>query len=113
MKDGGARQQQNFEHKSTDCCLLSQDIEYDAVRNTAYWGARPVRVAARAVEVAVGFGQWLARNRLSRRSTLEELSPIQAERLRLLLTRLGPAYVKIGQVLLLLTLSSYYRPACL
>ena len=65
---------------------------YSAERNGAYWDRRPVVTTARLLEIGSVFGLWFVRSFLARD---EEAA---ASRLRDVLTSLGPAFVKIGQV---------------
>ncbi|KAK9810801.1 hypothetical protein WJX73_008900 [Symbiochloris irregularis] len=83
-------------------CMAQIDIGYEeksytAKANAEYWSRRPVEVIQRAAQVATGFGIWFADTRLRKGQNLESISGLQAERLRQLLTTLGPAFVKIGQ----------------
>mmetsp|Transcript_17319 Transcript_17319/g.30923 ORF Transcript_17319/g.30923 Transcript_17319/m.30923 type:complete len:842 (-) Transcript_17319:136-2661(-) len=79
--------------------------EYDPEANAAYWSTRPATVANRLVEIGRVFGKWWVSTWLeSRRDMItvadDELPPINkqsAAQLREVLTRLGPAFVKIGQ----------------
>ncbi|KAL3153782.1 hypothetical protein ABBQ32_013367 [Trebouxia sp. C0010 RCD-2024] len=74
------------------------DQEYNHVSNSAYWATRPVLVTRRTLEIGFALSQWFVQTKLSRKGDdLTTLTNQQAERLRLMLTRLGPAFVKIGQ----------------
>ncbi len=74
-------------------------LEYDPARNHEYWERRPVAVVQRGVQIASAFGIWYLRGQLQRAPPPgRSLPSLQAERLRHILTHLGPAFVKIGQV---------------
>jgi aarF domain-containing kinase len=66
---------------------------YSPEANAAYWATRPVAVAARSAAVAARLGGWAARGRLPGAGGPEA----RAAELLAILTRLGPAFVKIGQ----------------
>lgn len=66
--------------------------DYTPEANAAYWSTRPVTVMKRMLEVSSTLGVWVAAGRLGSASPEE-----RAERLRHILTKLGPAYIKIGQ----------------
>lgn len=55
-------------------------------------------VIKRTLEVCLTFGRWFLGGKIQGTATTEALSAHQAERLRCILTDLGPAFVKIGQV---------------
>lgn len=74
-----------------------QDKDYDAERNARYWSQRPVEVINRSIGIVTGFGAWFLDTRVRNGQDLTNIGGKQAERLRKLLTRLGPAFVKIGQ----------------
>lgn len=72
--------------------------EYNPDRNGAFWSTRPVLVTKRAISVGYAISKWLVQTRLSSRGgDWSTLTPLQAQRLREMLTDLGPAFVKIGQ----------------
>lgn len=74
------------------------DQEYSHESNAAYWTTRPVLVTKRTIEIVFVFAQWFLQTKFSRKGDdLTTLTNKQAERLRLMLTKLGPAFVKIGQ----------------
>ena len=66
--------------------------DYSAEANAAYWSTRPITVMKRLLEVSSTLGIWVAGGQIGSASAEE-----RAERLRQILTRLGPAYIKIGQ----------------
>lgn len=66
--------------------------EYTAEANSAYWTTRPVAVAKRLIQVTTALGSWLAVANFGG-GGIEQ----RADKLRRILTTLGPAYVKIGQ----------------
>lgn len=65
---------------------------YSAERNEAYWDRRPVVTTARLMQIGSVFGVWFVR------SFVDGDQEAAASRLRGVLTSLGPAFVKIGQV---------------
>ncbi|CAK0758203.1 hypothetical protein CVIRNUC_002602 [Coccomyxa viridis] len=73
------------------------DVEYNAQRNAVFWETRPVLVLRRTAEIVVAFARWYLWIRLTRGTSIDSVSELQAERLREILTQLGPAFVKIGQ----------------
>lgn len=75
-------------------------LDYDPAVNQDYWRRRPVAVVQRGIQIASAFGIWYVRGKLagSQAATERTRSLAQAEQLRHILTRLGPAFVKIGQV---------------
>jgi aarF domain-containing kinase len=83
---------------------------YSAASNAAYWKRRPVTVAKRLLQVGTALGVWVASGKLRLGAAPEQ----RADRLRRILTDLGPTFVKIGQAV-----SSrwaprvHHRPACL
>lgn len=86
-----------------NCIYIAQDdisLDYDPVRNEDYWKRRPVAVVQRGMQIAGAFGAWFLRGRVqaARTAVPDAVALRQAEQLRHILTRLGPAFVKIGQV---------------
>lgn len=78
------------------CCTESQI--YTPEENAAYWQTRPVAVVRRTMQISAALGSWLMEGRLTNRgASAQALTDIQADKLRHLLTELGPAFVKIGQ----------------
>mmetsp|Transcript_19608 Transcript_19608/g.59305 ORF Transcript_19608/g.59305 Transcript_19608/m.59305 type:complete len:979 (-) Transcript_19608:2833-5769(-) len=76
------------------------DLEYDPLVNSYYWQRRPVAVVSRAIQIGAAFSTWFAVGRLRRGgdpAALAVNTQRQAERLKDILTQLGPAFVKIGQ----------------
>ena len=78
-------------------CQLERDglnlrDNYSAERNGAYWDQRPVATTARLIEIGSVMGFWFVRAFLTRDKEAA------ASNLRGVLTSLGPAFVKIGQV---------------
>lgn len=75
-------------------------LDYDPAINQDYWKRRPVAVVQRGVQIASAFGAWYLRGKLqgSQQATERARQLVQAAQLRHILTRLGPAFVKIGQV---------------
>lgn len=71
---------------------------YTPAANADYWRQRPVAVTKRGIEIAAAFASYMMEGRLTNRgATKQELTNVQADKLRQLLTQLGPAFVKIGQ----------------
>lgn len=75
-------------------------LDYDPAHNRDYWQRRPVAVVQRGMQIAGAFGVWFLRGKLQsqRLEAADSKARFQAEQLRHILTRLGPAFVKIGQV---------------
>ena len=75
-------------------------LDYDPAHNKDYWQRRPVAVVQRGMQIAGAFGVWFVRGKLQsqRFGAADSAARFQAEQLRHILTRLGPAFVKIGQV---------------
>ena len=75
-------------------------LDYDPAHNRDYWQRRPVAVVQRGMQIAGAFGVWFLRGKLQsqRLGAADTAARFQAEQLRHILTRLGPAFVKIGQV---------------
>ena len=75
-------------------------LDYDPAHNRDYWQRRPVAVVQRGMQIAGAFGVWFLRGKLQsqRFGAADSNARLQAEQLRHILTRLGPAFVKIGQV---------------
>ncbi|MEL6138710.1 MAG: AarF/ABC1/UbiB kinase family protein [Cyanobacteria bacterium J06628_6] len=79
---------------------LEDILVYDPVAIAAYYGRRPFRIIARLLEVLwifVGFALGLLKDRLLNQQVKKEAK--RAVQLRRVLTKLGPAYIKIGQAL--------------
>ena len=101
-------------------CICAQEanaisLDYDPARNEDYWRRRPVAVVQRGAQIAGAFGVWYLRGKLAGRErgmAAPLLPSLQAERLRHILTRLGPAFVKIGQVSSDVTLHAYGVRIC-
>lgn len=77
------------------------ELSYDPELNSEYWQRRPVSVVSRAMRIATVFGGWVVAGKLqlgSHPDAVAAASHRQAERMRDILTALGPAFVKIGQV---------------
>ena len=72
---------------------------YTHEKNVAYWRTRPVTVTTRLAEVGASLGVWAAGGLLSSDARKKDIRAVKARagRLNEILTRLGPAYVKIGQ----------------
>ena len=70
---------------------------YTHENNADYWRTRPVTVAARLAEVGASLGVWLAGGLASGATGISTDAKRRAGRLNDILTRLGPAYIKIGQ----------------
>lgn len=66
--------------------------EYSHTVNSSYWETRPVTVTKRLAEVGASLGVWFASGAL-----LGSDPKGRASRLNSILTKLGPAYIKIGQ----------------
>lgn len=55
-------------------------------------------VTKRGMQIVAALGSWLAEGRLTNRgASAQQLTDARADKLRHLLTELGPAFVKIGQ----------------
>ncbi|MGD1907966.1 MAG: ABC1 kinase family protein [Leptolyngbyaceae cyanobacterium] len=77
-----------------------EDFEYDALAIQAYYSRRPLRVLARLGAILWPFIWFYLNLWWDRRiGQSEARQPKRAEQLRLILTQLGPAYIKIGQAL--------------
>jgi len=75
-------------------------LRYDPVASARKFSRDPVRVAARAAEIAQSLSSFAVDVALDyQRGTMEANSRKRAEQLRGKLTRLGPAFVKVGQAL--------------
>jgi len=75
-------------------------LRYDPVASARKFSRDPVRVAARAAEIAQSLSSFAVDVALDyQRGTMEANSRKRAEQLRAKLTRLGPAFVKVGQAL--------------
>ena len=70
---------------------------YTHEKNADYWQTRPVTVAARLAEVGASLGVWFAGGLASGAAGISTDPKRRAGRLNEILTRLGPAYIKIGQ----------------
>lgn len=70
---------------------------YTHEKNADYWQTRPVTVASRLAEVGASLGVWLAGGLASGATGISTDAKRRAGRLNEILTRLGPAYIKIGQ----------------
>ncbi|UBF26992.1 AarF/ABC1/UbiB kinase family protein [Kovacikia minuta CCNUW1] len=78
--------------------IESEEVRYDPEANTAYYRQRPFQVAVRFLRIFVpfftfSFGLWWD----SRTGTNDRKQRQQAVQLREMLTRLGPAFIKVGQ----------------
>jgi len=77
-----------------------EDLDYDPDTIAAYYRRRPLQVIARFVSIVFPFIRFYIQLWLDRRlGRSEQNQRQQAVRLRILLTQLGPAYIKIGQAL--------------
>jgi len=75
-------------------------LRYDPEASARKFSRDPVRVAARAAEIAQSLSSFAVDVALDyQRGTMEANSRKRAEQLRGKLTRLGPAFVKVGQAL--------------
>ncbi|KAI7842632.1 hypothetical protein COHA_003736 [Chlorella ohadii] len=73
---------------------------YTPEENAAYWQTRPVAVVTRTLQISAALGSWLMEGRLTNRGAgQQQLTDVRADKLRHLLTELGPAFVKIGQAI--------------
>lgn len=70
---------------------------YTHERNVEYWQTRPVTVTSRLAEVGASLGVWLAGGLASEATGASMNIKARAGKLNQILTRLGPAYIKIGQ----------------
>jgi hypothetical protein len=71
-------------------------IQYSAAENMDYWATRPVAVLKRTLQVTAAFSGWYVKGRIGHAEDPTQVEA-QAERMRKILTELGPAFVKIGQ----------------
>ena len=73
---------------------------YTPEENAAYWSTRPVAVVTRTLQISAALGSWLMEGRITNRgASAQALTDARADKLRRLLTDLGPAFVKIGQAI--------------
>lgn len=70
---------------------------YTHEKNVEYWRTRPVTVTTRLAEVGMSLGVWFAGGQLSSKPMDARTVKARAGKLNDILTRLGPAYIKIGQ----------------
>ncbi len=68
--------------------------EYSHDVNRSYWETRPVTVTTRLIEVGASLGVWFASG-----AVLGKDPKGRASQLNSILTKLGPAYIKIGQAI--------------
>lgn len=66
--------------------------EYSPEANSAYWSTRPVSVVKRMLEVGSSLGVWVAAGQFG-----DTLPTDRADKLREILSKLGPTFIKIGQ----------------
>ncbi|KAG7673272.1 hypothetical protein Ndes2526B_g03296 [Nannochloris sp. 'desiccata'] len=66
--------------------------EYSAEANSSYWSTRPVSVVKRMLEVGSTLGVWVAAGQFG-----DALPTKRADKLREILSNLGPTFIKIGQ----------------
>ena len=73
--------------------------EYIPDINAQYWSSRPGAVASRTIQISAALGDWLLHGWLGARrgASPQQITEQRADKLRRLLTDLGPAFVKIGQ----------------
>lgn len=77
-----------------------EDLSYDPEAIAAYYGRRPLAVVSRLFQIVWPLVSFVVQYLLTRRGNASEAQQRrQAQRLRELLTDLGPAYIKIGQAL--------------
>jgi len=75
-------------------------LPYDPIRTSQKYKKSPVKVAFRAVEIATSIGSWLTLVAADAASdSVEKNAGVRAAQLREKLTKLGPAFVKVGQAL--------------
>ncbi len=77
-----------------------EELEYDAIAIQNYYRRRPFQVVGRIINIVWPFlsfalGLWWDQ----RTGQIERRQSKRAQQLRLILTQLGPAYIKIGQAL--------------
>lgn len=94
---GHTRKLGNVKRSITVRSKLNEDdeipfTEYTHDLNKSYWETRPVTVTKRLAEVGTSLGVWFASG-----VALGEDPKTRATRLNRILTKLGPAYIKIGQ----------------
>jgi predicted unusual protein kinase regulating ubiquinone biosynthesis (AarF/ABC1/UbiB family) len=78
----------------------AQSMRYDPQAIAQYYGRRPLQVVGRLLGILLplmnfGLSLWWDKNR----GRLESNQPRRAVQLREMLTKLGPAYIKVGQAL--------------
>ena len=76
-----------------------EDLSYDPDAINAYYSRRPWSVIGRLLTVLGPFTYFMVQSWWYRGNPSEKIQRRQAQRLRDLLTDLGPAYIKIGQAL--------------
>jgi len=75
-------------------------LPYDPIRTSQEYKKSPGKVAFRAVEIATSIGSWLTLVAVDVASdSVEKNAGVRAAQLREKLTKLGPAFVKVGQAL--------------
>tara|TARA_B100000073_G_scaffold324585_1_gene307607 strand:- start:2648 stop:4957 length:2310 start_codon:yes stop_codon:yes gene_type:complete len=75
-------------------------LPYDPIRTSQEYAKFPVKVAFRTVEIATSIGSWLTLVAADVASdSVEKNASVRAAQLREKLTKLGPAFVKVGQAL--------------
>ena len=75
-------------------------LPYDPIRTSQEYAKFPVKVAFRTVEIATSIGSWLTLVAADVASdSVEKKHALEPAQLREKLTKLGPAFVKVGQAL--------------
>ncbi|NJM97684.1 MAG: AarF/ABC1/UbiB kinase family protein [Phormidesmis sp. RL_2_1] len=79
---------------------LEDILVYDPAAIAAFYRRRPLQILFRIISIfwtALGYGVGLLSDKLTGRQKVNEQK--RAEGLRIMLTKLGPAYIKVGQAL--------------
>lgn len=97
---GQIRKSVEYPKSWTSMSSMSRDddeipfTEYNHDVNRSYWETRPVTVTTRLAEVGASLGVWFASG-----AVLGKGPKARASQLNSILTKLGPAYIKIGQAI--------------
>ena len=99
LPPSAAPKQQSALARSTKPIIEVDEVPfsvYTPEANSAYWSTRPVAVVKRMMEVSSSLGAWFVMGRLRGVNIPKDE---RADSLRLILTKLGPTFIKIGQAL--------------